>query len=72
MFKMFFDSIVKGIVMTLSMENGEEIKGQYEFTEPTFKSEPSVCLYTDRKVEYEYFPLKDIKSVLIKRAENES
>lgn len=62
MFKMFFEYMVKGIMMTIVMKNGEIINGQYELL--TVDND-KVCLFTDRKDEYEYFKLDDIKSVLI-------
>ena len=58
-------SLIKGTVITITIKNGSAIKGQYELT--TEESEPRVCLHTDRKLEYEYFPLKEVKSLHIER-----
>ena len=57
-------STVKGVIMILIMDNDDEIKGQYELVTENFKS---VCMFTDRKPGYEYFPLKDIKSVQVEK-----
>lgn len=58
-------SLIKGTVITMAMRDEEVINGQYELT--TEESEPRVCLYTDRKLEYEYFPLKEVESLYIER-----
>ncbi len=61
MIKMFFDCVVKGVIMTLTFKDGSVVKGQYELT--TEKGQ--VCLFTDRLNNYEYFDIEFIQSVLV-------
>ncbi len=81
-FENFFVSMIKGTIMTVTMKGGyaenpsdEVIKGQFELVtvdRPGFRGngDPQACLFTDRKDDYEYFPLKDIISVLVEREGN--
>ena len=63
--KMFFECMVKGVSMTLTMENGEQVTGQYELNTIDNK----VCIFSDESLGYEYFEMDSIKSVLVKENE---
>ncbi len=75
-FYWFFYHMQKGTVMTLTLENGDGVRGQYALmTVGTYDGQKEVtdgrvCLYTERMMAYEYFPYNEIKSVLVERAEN--